>query len=112
MVHSNIDTLVLKANSFIRKGKNEEAINLYNSYLFKFPNNIRAKEGLKKIGVIMTPYFEQRLNMLLKEKKIAKFAVFTSVESWGDRAEYARNGLDCELFEQNLETHSLEIQTL
>ena len=46
----------------------------------------------------------QKVDMLLKEKKIAKFAVFTSVESWGERAEYARNGLDCELFEQNLET--------
>ena len=46
----------------------------------------------------------QKVDKLLIEKKIAKFAVFTSVESWGERATYARNGLDLDLFETNLKS--------
>jgi organic radical activating enzyme len=44
------------------------------------------------------------VNQLLKEKKIKRFQIFSSVESWGERATYARNGLNLELFEQNVET--------
>ena len=43
-----------------------------------------------------------KVNNLLKEKKIKKFALYSSIESWGDRATYARSGLNLELFETNL----------
>lgn len=69
MGHINIDNIVFKANSLVRKGQNEEAINIYKKILLKFPNNIRAKEGLKKIGVIMTPKFEEKLNQMLIDQK-------------------------------------------
>ena len=46
----------------------------------------------------------EKVDALLKKKKIKKFALFTSVESWGKRAQYARSGLDCDLFEKNIET--------
>lgn len=45
-----------------------------------------------------------KVNKLLDENKIKKFAIFSSIESWGDRATYTRNGLDLELFEANLRT--------
>jgi len=42
------------------------------------------------------------VNKLIDEKKIKRFQVFSSIESWGDRAAYARSGLDLELFESNI----------
>lgn len=41
---------------------------------------------------------------ILDNHKVQRFAIFTSVESWGERASYARSGLNVELFEQNLTT--------
>ena len=77
MGHPNIDNIVLKANSYLRKGKNEEAINAYKSFLLKFPHNIRARDGLKKIGVVMTPTFEKRLNNMLKDGNFAHVIDYT-----------------------------------
>ncbi len=40
----------------------------------------------------------------LKEKKcIRSFKLYTSIDTWGPRAEYARTGLDIKLWEQNLD---------
>ena len=44
------------------------------------------------------------VNKLIDEKKIKRFQIFSSIESWGDRATYARSGLDLELFESNIKT--------
>lgn len=43
----------------------------------------------------------EKLQPLLAENKIKKFKLFSSMETWGDRAEYSRSGLDCELWEKN-----------
>lgn len=42
------------------------------------------------------------IKKLLSEKKISKFKLFTSIDTWGPQAEYIRNGLKTELFERNL----------
>lgn len=42
---------------------------------------------------------------LVDNKKIKRFKIFTSLDSWGDRAEYIRTGLDTNLWEKNLETY-------
>ena len=41
---------------------------------------------------------------LLKEKKIKKFSLYTSIDSYGEKAEYMRTGLDCDLWERNLKS--------
>ena len=42
-----------------------------------------------------------KINDLLANNKIKSFKLFTSVDTWGSRAEYIRNGLDLELWERN-----------
>lgn len=44
------------------------------------------------------------VNRLIDENKIKNFQIFSSIESWGERASYTRNGLDIKLFETNLRT--------
>lgn len=46
--------------------------------------------------------FAKQVNRLKEEKKIRKFRLYTSIDSWGDRAEYMRTGLDVNLWEQNM----------
>jgi organic radical activating enzyme len=41
---------------------------------------------------------------LVANKKIKKFKLFSSMDTWNDRAEYLRTGLDINLWEQNLDT--------
>ena len=45
----SIDTIISKAEKSIKKNNFFEAEKLYNSVLAKFPNNIRAKNGIKNI---------------------------------------------------------------
>ena len=42
-----------------------------------------------------------RIQSLLDQKKIRKFSLFTSIEGWGDQAEYMRTGLKCPHWERN-----------
>jgi len=49
--------------------------------------------------------FCQDISGLLNEKKIQKFRLFTSIDSWGKHAEYMRQGLDCDLWEKNINTY-------
>ena len=44
----------------------------------------------------------ERVESLLSQKKIRKFGFFTSIESWGEQAEYMRTGLQCEHWERNM----------
>jgi organic radical activating enzyme len=46
----------------------------------------------------------ERVGSLLRQKKIKKIHVYTSIDSWGEQAEYMRTGLDCEHWENNLKT--------
>jgi hypothetical protein len=43
------------------------------------------------------------VNSLLTQNKIKSFKLFSSVDTWNDRAEYIRDGLDLEVFERNLD---------
>ena len=43
-----------------------------------------------------------RVTSLVKQKKIRKFSFFTSIDSWGEQAEYMRTGLKCDHWERNM----------
>ena len=47
--------------------------------------------------------FTDGVNSLLSQDKIRRFKLFTSIDTWGERAEYIRDGLDIEVFERNLD---------
>lgn len=47
--------------------------------------------------------FVEKLKVLTSANYIKKFTLFTSVDGWGERAEYARPGLDFELFKRRYE---------
>jgi len=47
--------------------------------------------------------FTDSVNSLLSQNKIKQFKLFTSIDTWGQRAEYIRNGLDIDVFERNLD---------
>ncbi len=82
----NIDNVFLKANSLLKKGKNDEAISLYQNLLLKFPKNFRAKEGIKKIGILMTPKFEKELNQMLVAENFNGVVKYTEqlIENFSD----------------------------
>ena len=46
-----------------------------------------------------------KINKLLDKNKIKAFELFTSVESWGEKAEYIRSGFDCDLWEKNIKLY-------
>lgn len=45
------------------------------------------------------------VNSLIEIDAIKRFKLFTSIDTWGPRAEYIRTGLDLNLWEQNLDTY-------
>ena len=45
------------------------------------------------------------VNDLIKNKKIKQFKLFSSMDTWGKRAEYIRTGLKIETWEKNLDTY-------
>jgi len=47
--------------------------------------------------------FIEKITKLVQGNYVKRFTVFTSVDGWGKRAEYARPGLDFELFKQRYE---------
>jgi organic radical activating enzyme len=42
---------------------------------------------------------------LIEQGKVKKFKMFTSIDSWGPQAEYMRQGLNCTLWEKNIDTY-------
>lgn len=44
---------------------------------------------------------KERVISLLAQKKIRKFSIFTSIDSYGPQAEYMRTGLKCDHWERN-----------
>lgn len=44
----------------------------------------------------------ERVRSLTEQKKIRKFSFFTSIDSWGEQAEYMRTGLKCDHWERNV----------
>jgi len=43
-----------------------------------------------------------RVTSLVSQNKIRKFSFFTSIDSWGEQAEYMRTGLKCDHWERNM----------
>ena len=43
-----------------------------------------------------------RVTSLVRNKKIRKFSFYTSIDSWGEQAEYMRTGLKCDHWERNV----------
>lgn len=46
--------------------------------------------------------FADKVAKIVSEKKVKNFRLFTSIDTWGPRAEYIRYGLNCSLWEQNM----------
>ena len=47
--------------------------------------------------------FVELAKKIIEEKRVNEFIIFTSCEAWGSQAEYIRNGLDFDLFIENVE---------
>ncbi len=62
--------------------------------------NINSNLGVK---TAMVEKLADNVNDLLSNNKIKEFKVFSSMDTWGKRAEYLRTGLDLELWEKNLD---------
>lgn len=61
-------------------------------------SNLGTKTGLvEKLA--------EKVTKLIDGNKIQSFKLFTSLDTWGPRAEYIRTGLDLELWEKNFHTY-------
>lgn len=64
--------------------------------------NINSNLGTKPV---LVERLAEKVKKLTSENKIKSFKLFTSMDTWGDRAEYIRTGLDIELWEKNFHTY-------
>lgn len=64
--------------------------------------NINSNLGIK---TELVTRMSDKVTGLLDNKKIKSFKLFTSIDTWGNRAEYIRTGLDLNLWETNFETY-------
>lgn len=64
--------------------------------------NINSNFGVKPI---LIDRLVDKVNNLISNKKIKDFKIFTSIDTWGEPAEYIRTGLDLTLWERNLDTY-------
>lgn len=66
--------------------------------------NINSNLGVK---AVLVDRLCEKINSLIDNKKIKAFKLYTSIDSWGKRAEYLRTGMELGLWERNL-THYLK----
>jgi hypothetical protein len=64
--------------------------------------NINSNLGVKPI---MVERLATSVKKLTAENKIARFKLFTSIDTWGPKAEYIRTGLDINVWEKNFHTY-------
>jgi organic radical activating enzyme len=64
--------------------------------------NINSNLGVKPA---LVEKLTEKISKLLAENKIKSFKVFTSMDTWGERAEYIRTGLDLDIWQQNFHTY-------
>lgn len=64
--------------------------------------NINSNLGTKPV---LIERLAEKVKKLTSENKIKSFKLFTSMDTWGERAEYIRTGLDLELWEKNFHTY-------
>jgi pyruvate-formate lyase-activating enzyme len=64
--------------------------------------NLNSNLGVKSA---MVEKLSDNVNDLLINQKVKTFKLFSSMDSWGSRAEYLRTGLDTNLWEKNLDIY-------
>jgi hypothetical protein len=64
--------------------------------------NINSNLGTKPL---LIERLSEKVNNLTTSGKIKNFKLFTSMDTWGERAEYIRTGLNLELWEKNFHTY-------
>jgi hypothetical protein len=70
--------------------------------------NINSNLGTKNI---LIDRLAIKVKKLVDEGKIKAFKLFTSLDTWGERAEYIRTGLDLKLWEENFHTYVTKSQS-
>lgn len=68
--------------------------------------NVNSNLGVKP-G--MVDKLIDQVNYLIDNKSIRRFKLFTSIDTWGPRAEYIRTGLDLNLWERNLDQYLTKV---
>lgn len=69
--------------------------------------NINSNFGVKPA---MVDKLIEEVNYLLENKCIKKFKMYTSIDTWGPRAEYIREGLDLKTWERNLDAYLTKVR--
>jgi MoaA/NifB/PqqE/SkfB family radical SAM enzyme len=64
--------------------------------------NINSNIGVKPA---LVDKMIDHINYLTDNKGIKRFKLYTSIDTWGDRAEYIRTGLDLTVWERNLDAY-------
>jgi len=64
--------------------------------------NINSNLGTKNV---MIERMSKHVRKLLDENKIRRFKLYTSMDTYGKRAEYIRTGLDLQVWEENFHTY-------
>jgi organic radical activating enzyme len=64
--------------------------------------NVNSNLGTK---TALVEKLASSVRKLCDENKIRSFKLFSSIDTWGTRAEYIRTGMDIELWERNLHTY-------
>jgi len=64
--------------------------------------NINSNLGVK---TVLVERLAEKIQRLKDENKIKTFKLFTSMDTWGARAEYIRTGLDLTIWEKNLDVY-------
>lgn len=64
--------------------------------------NINSNLGVKPA---LVDKMVGKVNSILDNNSIKAFKLFTSIDTWGPRAEYIRTGLDLNIWEKNLDTY-------
>ena len=67
--------------------------------------NINSNLGVKSR---LVDKMVESINSLTASNSIKRFKLYTSIDTWGPRAEYIRTGLDLTLWERNLDTYLKE----
>jgi organic radical activating enzyme len=67
--------------------------------------NINSNLGVKSR---LVDKMIESINSLTASNSIKRFKLYTSIDTWGPRAEYIRTGLDLTLWERNLDTYLKE----
>jgi hypothetical protein len=64
--------------------------------------NINSNLGVK---TILVERLAEKVEKLRLENKIRSFKLFTSLDTWGNQAEYIRTGLDLDVWKKNFHTY-------